>query len=287
MRPFYRIFLLWVLVLTYVGPAFGQEKSSLLWKVSGNGLEKPSYLFGTIHIICKDDFLMDDRIKGAFDQSEKLIMELDMSDPQLQAKMQQVSLNPGMKNIQGDLDPESAKALDVFLTEKYGAGLAQLGILKPFVLSSMVLVKILPCTEMESYEGFFTTSATANNKPIEGLETVEYQVGIFDQLPQDLQLKELIKMFNGQESQAELSKMMSSYLSEDVHALYEVMNESSMMSEYRSLMLDDRNKNWIPKISEAMKSKSVFVAVGAGHLGGENGVISLLKQAGYTVEPVK
>jgi uncharacterized protein len=287
MRPFYRIFLLWILVLTYVGPAYGQEKSGLLWKVSGNGLAKDSYLYGTIHIICKENFLMNDQITAAFDQTEQLILELDMSDPQLMNKMQQVSLNPGMKNIQGDLDPEAAKTIDAFLLKNYGAGLAQLGVLKPFVLTSMVLVKTLPCAETESYEGFFTTKAGSASKPVMGLETVEYQVGVFDQIPQDIQLKELGKMLTDESTKQETEKLMSTYLTQDVEALFGLMNSSEMMSQYRGLMLDDRNKAWIPKISEAMKSKSVFVAVGAGHLGGENGVISLLKQAGYTVEPVK
>jgi uncharacterized protein YbaP (TraB family) len=263
------------------------QDSSLLWKISGNGLEKESYLFGTIHIICKEDFLMDDRITSAFDQSEELIMELDMSDPQLPVKMQQVSLNPGMKNLQSELSDTTAKALNDFLTTNYGVGLAQLGILKPLVLSSMVMVKLLPCAEVESYEGFFTQRATVASKPIAGLETVEFQMGMFDQIPQSVQLEELSKMLAGEDSKKELEKLVQTYKSENIHTLHDEMNSSGMMSEYQGLMLDDRNKNWIGKIEEAMRAKPVFVAVGAGHLGGELGVISLLKNAGYTVVPVR
>lgn len=275
-----------VILLILAGTSIAQE-SSLLWKISGNGLEKESYLFGTIHIICKEDFLMDDRITAAFDQTEQLIMELDMSDPQLPAKMQQVSLNPGMKNLQSELDESTAKALDEFLINSYGAGLAQLGILKPFVLSSMVLLKVLPCTEVESYEGFFTTRASSSGKPIAGLETVDFQVGIFDQIPQKIQLEELGKLVTDDSSKQDLEKLMETYQSENVDAMYEVMNSSGMVADYRVLMLDDRNKSWVPKIEEAMQSKSVFVAVGAGHLGGEFGVIALLKKAGYTVLPIQ
>lgn len=74
-----------LLMLGMVGITIGQE-SSLLWQVSGNGLEKESYLFGTIHIICSEQFLMDDRIKKAFESTDQLIMELDMSDPSLPQK---------------------------------------------------------------------------------------------------------------------------------------------------------------------------------------------------------
>ena len=278
--------LLVLLLLTVTDWAMAQD-SSLLWKISGNGLEKESYLFGTIHIICKEDFLMDQRITSAFDQSEQLIMELDMSDPQLPVKMQQVSLNPGMKNLQSELSDSTSSALDDFLTTNYGVGLAQMGILKPLVLSSMVLVKLLPCPEVESYEGFFTARATAASKPIAGLETVEFQMGMFDQIPQSVQLAELSKMLTGDDSRQELKKLVQTYQSENIHILHEAMNSSGMMADYRGLMLDDRNRNWIAKIEESIRAKSVFVAVGAGHLGGELGVISLLKNAGYTVVPVR
>ena len=171
-RNIFKYFSLQIFFLIFwVGIAKGQE-GSLLWKVSGNGLEKESYLFGTIHIICKEDFAIDDRINTAFAQSEQLIMELDMSDPQLPAKMQQVSLNPEMKNLQDDLDEETAGDLNDFLLKNYGVGLAQLGVLKPFVLTSMVMVKVLPCTEVESYEGYFTSKADSSSKSILGLETV-------------------------------------------------------------------------------------------------------------------
>lgn len=287
MKPnFLRIIgLIPLIVIWMIGSANGQD-SSLLWKISGNGLEKESYLFGTIHIICKSDFVMDERITSAFENTEELILELDMSDPQLQLKMQQVSMNPGMKNIQGEMDESLATRLDEFLLKNYGAGLAQLGVLKPFVLSSMVMLKALPCAKVESYETFYTTKATEAGIPVVGLETVESQVGIFDKIPQDLQLQELGKMLAEDYLQSEFQTMISAYVAEDIMALDKVMTSNGMMADYRSILLDERNQTWIPKIKEAMKTKSVFVAVGAGHLGGELGVIQLLKEAGYTLEPI-
>ncbi len=282
---FRKLSLIPVILMWMVVSANGQN-SSLLWKVTGNGLEKESYLFGTIHIICKSDFVMDDRITSAFESTEELFLELDMSDPELQLKMQQVSMNPGMKNIKAEMEEPLASALDEFLLKNYGAGLAQLGILKPFVLSSMVMLKALPCPEIESYEAFYTSKASDIGIPISGLETIEFQVGIFDKIPQDLQLKELGKLLTEDYSQSEFKYLISAYLAEDIEALDRVMTSSGMMADYRSMLLDERNKTWVPKITEAMKTKSIFVAVGAGHLGGEFGVISLLKEAGYSVEPI-
>lgn len=284
-RFFLRLTLsLWVLLqVSFLG--FSQEKS-LLWKISGNGLSQDSYLFGTIHIICKEDFIMNDKVKKAFESSSKLVMELDMGDPQLMAKMQQYSLNPGMKNISSELSEEDAKILDTFFTENFGAGIAQIGILKPFVLSSMALIKTLPCAETESFENYFTSHSKALNKPIEGLETVEIQMGTFDQIPAKLQLDELVKMIREKSGAEEFTAMVASYLVEDIDALYQTMNRDEMMKDYRSILLDNRNKAWIPQLREKMAKESLFVAVGSGHLAGENGVISLLKAAGYLVEPV-
>lgn len=267
--------------------AQSDDQSSLLWKISGNGLTEESYLFGTIHIICSDEFLMDDRIKNAFQSTDQLVMELDMSDPDLQQKMAAISINPGMRNIQEDMDAEDAKALDDFLIKSYGAGLAQLGVLKPFVLTSMVMIKQLPCEEVVSYEEFFTSLATDQKKPVKGLETVEYQMGIFDQIPAELQLAELVKMVTSDESEAEFEKMVETYLSEDLDRLYAIMKDSDSMVKYQDIMLDNRNRNWVTEMDSSMRNSSVFFAVGGGHLAGENGIINLLRRAGYKMEPVK
>lgn len=278
-----------MLVMWVIAPGNAQsnDQSSLLWKVSGNGLTEESYLFGTIHIICADRFLMDDRIKNAFQSTDQLVMELDMSDPDLQQKMAAISMNSGMKNIQSEMNEEDAKKLDEFLVESYGAGLTQLGVLKPFVLTSMVMIKQLPCEEVVSYEEFFTSLATDQNKPVKGLETVEYQMGIFDQIPEELQLAELAKMLTSDDSEAEFEKMVATYLSEDLDKLYDLMKNSDTMAKYQDIILDNRNRNWISQMDSAMKNSSVFFAVGGGHLAGENGIINLLRKGGYKVEPVR
>jgi uncharacterized protein YbaP (TraB family) len=268
--------------------AFANEKeeNSLLWKISGNGLKENSYLFGTIHIICKEQFYMNDKIEKALESSKVLAMELNMADPNLMTEMQQLSVNPGFDNIKDEFSSEQAAALDKLLKDSYGAGLDQLGILKPMVLSSMVMLKMLPCTEQSSYEMFFTEKAKSQDKPVKGLETVAFQMGVFDQIPQKLQIDELGKMVVNQEGMEEFEKLVGAYLDQDVDKLYELISENEMFQEYGDLLLENRNKNWIPKIEEMVKEQATFIAVGSGHLGSETGVINLLRKAGYTVEAV-
>jgi uncharacterized protein YbaP (TraB family) len=278
-----------IMLVMFVFQAFAYEKEekSLLWKISGNGLKESSYLFGTIHMICKDQFYMDERIEKALASSKVLAMELNMADPNLMAEMQQLSVNPGFANIKGEFSAEQAAALDKFLTDSYGAGLDQLGVLKPMVLSSMVLIKMLPCTEQSSYEMFFTEKAKSQEKPVKGLETVAFQMGIFDEIPKKLQIDELGKMVTDPEGMEEFDKLVGAYLEQDIDKLFGLIAENEMFQDYGDLLLENRNKNWIPKIEEMVKTQSTFIAVGSGHLGSETGVIQLLRDAGYTVEAVK
>jgi len=260
---------------------------SLLWEIFGNGLKENSYLFGTIHMICPSDFLMDDRIKNAFEDADELIMELDMDDPEMTQKMQQNSLNPEMKNIRSSFSESDANALNEFLTANYGVGLNQLGILKPFMLMSMITVKQLPCEQIESYELFFMNLAKTQNKNVEGLESVEFQMGLFDEIPEEILLKEISKMVTTDDSIKEFEQMVSAYTAEDIDKLYQVIAENEMMGNFNELILDNRNKNWIPLMEKNMKENQVFFAVGSGHLGGENGVINLLRNQGYQVKPIR
>ncbi len=279
--------LLVILFLSFSGIGKAQEKQSLLWSISGNGLAQDSYLFGTIHLICKDDFIMDDRILGAFEKSSQLILELDMDDPELEAKAQQLSINPEMANISDQIDETYRDDLDQFLIESYGAGLAQLGILKPFVLSSMVTVKQMPCGDAESYEMYFTKLAQEEEKEVLGLETMEFQMGVFDQIPMDYQLEELGKMVVSNEGKEEFKQMVAAYRSENLDELLKVMKGNEMMDTYQKLLLDDRNMNWVEGMKNHMNMMPTFFAVGSGHLPGEKGMINLLREAGYKVEPIQ
>ena len=81
--------------------------------------------------------------------------------------------------------------------------------------------------------------------------------------------------------------MAQIYISEDIEALYGYMDEYMNHDvELMAKFLDERNNNWIPEIAKMSKDVSTFYGVGAGHLGGKQGVINLLKKAGYTVTPI-
>ncbi|WP_373520989.1 TraB/GumN family protein [Aquiflexum sp.] len=277
---------LFLVMLVFPVVANDGDENSLLWKISGKGLEKESYLFGTIHIICQDQFFMDERIENALESTQKIALELNMMDPNMMAEMQQLSINEGFKNIKGEFTGDQAVALDEFLIKSYGAGLDQLGVLKPFVLSSMVMIKRLPCEEQSSYEMYFVEKAKDRKMEMVGLESFAFQVGIFDEIPQKMQIDDLAKLVTEDEGMEEFESLVAAYLEEDIEGLYEMITENEMFKEYGNLLLADRNANWIPIIEELIHQQPTFIAVGSGHLASETGVIALLRKAGYTVEAV-
>ncbi|EOZ95437.1 hypothetical protein A33Q_2799 [Indibacter alkaliphilus LW1] len=266
---------------------FAQENSSLLWKVSGNGTVHESYLFGTIHLICKDQFMMDEITLKALEDSDKLFMEIDMSDPGIMGKMNQISFNKDMENIKAHIPEEEHATVDAFFKESFGAGLDQLGAMKPFILSSMVLMKVISCPNVQSYEQFFLGKAQEKQIPIKGLETIEFQASLFDEIPLEEQIDELVKVIlDTEKGNQEFQELVDVYLSKDIEYIHDQIIISDMFANHAESLLYNRNKAWIPIIEEAIKEASAFVAVGAGHLGSENGLVQLLRKQGYTVEPV-
>lgn len=262
--------------------------NSLLWKISGNGLEKPSYLFGTIHMTC--NYQLSDKLKDAFAQTDQIALEIDMDDPQMQMKMMQGMMMKDDKSIKGMLSDEEYKKLDTFFKENTGMGLAMFNKAKPFMLMSMLLLKSTGCEKPKSYEEEFVKIAKTDKEEVLGLETIESQLAIFDDIPYEEQLKEVIKMVDkGVDGTTEdFVKLSELHTAENIEGLLKLMEEEEgMTKDFSDKLLDTRNKNWIPVIEKMSKEKPTFYGVGAMHLAGENGVIKLLRKAGYKVEAVR
>ena len=267
----------------------GQDhESSLLWKVTGEGLAKPSYLFGTIHAICPEELVLSPTIESTVIKSDLVILELDMDDPNFMMEMQRLSFNENMKNISEDLSPEDLALIDDFLMKNYNTEMSQVGIFKPMALMSMVLLKSFKCPMTKSIEEFVLKFAVKNDKEIKGLETVADQMGIFDEIPEDKQIEWIIDIIKDSVGTKEINdKFGEAYMKGDVDAIFEISQEVyPEMKEYEDRLLFDRNEKWIPDMIAYMKENPTFFAVGAGHLGGEKGLIKLLRAEGFSVDPI-
>ncbi len=276
-------------LLITVSTAFGQKlESTTLWKITGKGLEKPSYLFGTIHVTC--DATLSDKVKEALDQTDQLVLEIDMDDPTMQGKMMQGMAMKEGKTLKDLVSEEDFQTIDKLFKEHLGMSVSLMQNVKPFFLLAAFYPKMIDCP-MQSFELELMKVAQKQKEEIKGLETVEDQLQVFDDIPYDVQVKDLIKTAkdNLAHEKETIKKMLKIYKEENIEAMLDMMSEESseVTSDYQNILLDNRNKNWIPRIGEYAKEKPTFFGVGAGHLAGKNGVILLLRKAGYTVTPVK
>ena len=262
-------------------------ENSTLWKIEGNGLENPSYLFGTIHITC--DATLEGDVKKALDETTQIVMELDMDDPSMQMKMMKSMYLKDGKTLKDFVTEEDYKSIDSLFINNMGMPVKMLENVKPFFLSSMFYPKMLDCP-MQSFEIELTKIAKEQEEEIYGLETLEEQIQVFDDIPLEDQYADLVRMAkdNLEYDKETFSKMLKVYKEENITALLDMMDDDTnkTVSEHQDVLLKQRNENWISKISEYAKDQPTFFGVGAGHLPGENGVIQLLRNAGYTVTAV-
>ncbi len=264
----------------------GPIENALLWQVSGNGLASPSYVYGTIHMICKEDFLLSNTLKDKFDASKSVYLEIDMDDPSIMMKTAMLSImkDHTLKDIMTAKDYEEISA---YVKDSLGMPMMIFNRMKPMTLMSLLYTKVLSCPS-ESYEQRFMEMAKQQKKEIKGLERIEDQMAVFDKIPDSLEAQMILEMIRKMPEQREqFARMVSSYKKEDLGSLGDEMSNSTEWKGFEDIMLVDRNKNWIPVMSAAMKTGTQLFAIGAGHLAGKDGVITLLRKSGFKVEPVK
>ena len=268
-------------------PAQAQEDNSLLWKISGKGLDKPSYLFGTIHLMCPQDIKITDAMQAAIANAEQMVLELDMDEPGIMQNMMASAMMQDGTTLKSLLNEEDYQLLEKFMMDSLGMPLQAMATMKPMLLSTVVMLPVLKC-QPGSYEMSLVNAAKEKEMEVHGLETVADQIAIFDAIPLEDQSDYLVKSIREYEETAEETRnMIRFYQEENVSELYQMIHESmAEMEGGEDALLTNRNRKWIPAMEAMAVEKATFFAVGAGHLGGPEGVIALLKKAGYKVEAV-
>lgn len=264
-------------------------ENALLWKVTGNGIEKASYLYGTIHITC--EIKTSDVVKKAFESTEQLGLEIDMSDPSLQMQMMKSMYMKNGKSIADYTTEEEIQRLQKLMDGKVpGMNFEMMQHIKPFFLSAMAMSSFANCDGMPlAYDTYFMQKALQAKKEIFGLEKLQDQFDMIDKVSYEHQVQDLLKMadLSEEDNIKKYQELISLYESKDLKGMMDYMVEDdSSVNLYQEDFLDKRNQNWISIIEEKANSKSTFFAFGAAHLAGENGVVNLLRKQGYKVEPM-
>jgi len=270
----------------------GKLANSLLWKIEGNGLNKPSYLFGTIHIIKSEDFFLPKNFDKAFSDAKNVVFEIDMSEMD---EMEEVSeLLPkivmqddiGLKDL---LNEEEYKKIDAYF-KNAGLPLFFFEKVKPMFLTLFADPEIKPDAiqsgEYKSYEIEFNKMAAEEGKKVKGLESIEYQISVIDSIPYEEQAKMLLHGIEKSSVDTSINmKLFRDYKEQKINDLIDFIDDAEL-TKYENILLKNRNSNWIPVMEKFMKEDCSIFAVGAAHLAGINGVINLLKSRGYKLTPI-
>ena len=273
-------------------------EKSLLWEITGNGLEAPSYVYGTIHMIGKKDFFFTDPTKAAMDAADQFAFEIDleqMNDIGAMMPLMMKAFMRGDTTLKDLLSDEEYKIVSDHF-QKIGLPLMFVERIKPMFLSAMTGGEMMSppgadsgSSGMVSYEFEIMEVAKKGKKPISGLETAEFQMSMFDSIPYKMQaqmLMEAIQSESDPSGNSQMDEMVQMYKEQDIEAMVSMMDDEGGICGFEDLLLVNRNKKWIPIMEDMMKEKVTFFAVGAGHLGGQYGVIRLLKEAGYSLKPL-
>lgn len=266
-------------------------KNCLLWEISGNGLTEKSYIFGTVHLIPKDDFFFYDTWIEAFDQCNNLILETDLKI----GVFKQLSLLKKMKlpndSLLSDyMTNDEYRAYKSFMLDslnitpsKYNLSLNY----KPFFTYSLLLDDVIP-GEKIIYEQYFSDLADKKKMKIIGLETIDYQISLIEAISVKDQIPMFLFDYNKTvqtDFENEFKKLLILYIDQNLNEI-STFDQDENNDYFNQNFLVKRNTNWIPLIEEYIKEKPSFIAVGAAHLPGEQGVLKLLKDKGYTLSPV-
>ncbi len=268
--------------------------AQLLWKISGNGLANPSYLFGTHHLVDKDQIKNIDKIIDLSKQTDAVVGEMEIPNPAtVQMKMLQAGMLTGttMKEL---LSPEDYQLADTEFQQLMGAGLSQLGTMKPMLLetlySGLIFMQAYGMTKQpEAIDGILQKTAKENNKKVIGLETLDQQMDIIlNSLPLKRQAEILIYDIKNKQKGIDLQLNITDAYKKGDMAKADALDKAddSMTPDEKKILAENRNNAWMTQLPELMKSQSCFIAVGFLHLVGDKGLVAQLKKAGYTIEAV-
>ena len=298
LKLFYASIFICVALFTTVH-ASDSKTGALLWKISGNGLVKPSYILGTFHLAPKTKL---DSIPGAtkaLEDCEQVVGEIVMSEMMAHVqKIQQAGMMPPDTTYQMLYTEEEYEKVNDGIKEFMGIGLDQMGVLKPSMIQTTIVVfmyqQFFPNIQVEQVmDNYVQQYASAAGKTILGLENIDDQVyALFNSSSLKRQAEQLFCLFEHIEyNHDNTTELMDAYNRADFIAIQALIDDNEnpcpSSQEEIDILLKNRNDNWVEKLPEIMSEKSSFIAVGAGHLVGNVGILTQLEKLGYLVDPVK
>lgn len=267
------------------------QAQSLLWEISGNGLKQPSYLFGTYHVL-KDSYLGQNlRVKTAFTQAEGVVVETMIdSSAMLQMAMRSIMLNKSLPKLLSEAD---YKLVADEFQRTTGYDMMLFNQMKPIVTATILGLSYVDSEDdtLRKFTGqpldlYFASEGKRAGKTITALETMEQQMSfLYDHDPVEKQAADLVTMVRDKDKMRASGRQLTSlYLREDLAGMWKLSQEQEQKPGDMAYLVKDRNLNWMKQLPAKIALRPTFIAVGALHLPGPDGLLELLKKAGYVVK---
>lgn len=269
------------------------QNSSILWEVSGNGLQAPSYLMGTIHISDSRVFEWNDSLMICFERCEVMAGELQMNDIKPQELAAAIKM-PGDTTLVSLIGKKEYKRVKKYVKKQCG------------VMVSMVINRIKPVYTMllisqgksgqqtdnqeakEALDLYLQNLASEREMDVVGLETPREQLQALEVMSLAEQADLLLESIKETDKPVQnlLEVMIQAYLAQDLDSLYRLFIEESLPEKLMESLIYRRNVVMFDRMMPLMRQRPAFIAVGAAHLPGDKGLLALLVREGFHVRPV-
>ena len=285
--------LLIILLLSFTAEAQNMpadsSRNALLWKIERPDMPAPSYLFGTVHLIPEADFFFTDSMEAAFDKSKQLILEIDINIPIFKQLMLAKDIYlPNRQRLEDYMTEEAYRQYRSDLLDSLQISETTVNMtarIKPIFASGLILNELLK--NPIQYEKFLNDRASEKKFAVKGLETIDYQMEVVNSISIEEQIQMLAEGGNAAGMKRDYDILIQTYKKQDIEALSKLIESEEFSADAQQQLLSNRNNNWIPIIEKEVLKMPSFIAVGAGHLAGNTGIIELLRKEGFILTPIK
>lgn len=280
-----------ILVLIFAFIATFSFSQSLLWKISGNGIKEPSYIYGSIHIQDARVFQFDSTVVyGALASCDAFAMEILLDEVDPQAIRKSMYMKKG-KLLSKMMKPKDFALLDSICKAQLGASAYFVNTMKPFFLCTGMQQADMAHDKDDALDLYFLKKARAAGKKCYGVEEYQDQIDAIDAISIKEQINMLVDGLNkyiaGEDTaQNDFDELLNAYLTYDFDKMLQLSNDPSLPKKFNKVFLVDRNVGMAAHFVDIAKENSLFCVIGAAHLAGEKGVLSLLRKKGFQVEAI-
>jgi uncharacterized protein YbaP (TraB family) len=274
------------------------DRFSLLWEITGNGIHKPSYLFGTIHVYDSSIFKIPEEVYTAIDLCDNFALEIDVNNIDQNKLLQRIMVDDTDSTLDKLLEPEIYDEMQkIPFIRMMGEAV---NMVKPFYIQQYILIE--NPLALQSVEFNLNDHANSRSKNITGIETVDEQFDAIDLLPLSEQVQGIRDIYDYcQREKLDFTAagrklfytIQITYKEQDFEKLLNLEDEFKMTSNspaFDSTLIGSRNVNMANRIDDLIKqNETLFAAIGSLHLPdykGLSGVVALLKEKGYNLRPI-